>query len=83
MVNFGHAAKALVNALLHSAHAVFLLGNVAEHAVHALLAALHVRAQHSRHALALGRLTLRRGEPFARLFGLDVLAVHTLADAAR
>ena len=82
MVNFGHAAKALVNALLHAAHAVFLLGNVAEHAVHALLAALHICAQHSRHALALGRLTLRRREPFARLLGLNVLAVHALADAS-
>ena len=82
MVNFGHAAQALVNALLHAAHAVFLLGNVAEHSIHALLAALYVRAQHGRHALALSRLTLRRGEPFARLLGLDVLAVHTFADAA-
>ena len=70
----------LVDIFAHLAHAVFLFGNIGEHAFQALLRVLPVGPQDCGEGFAFGCLPFRRRQAFACLLGLDVLAVHALAD---
>ena len=74
------ACARVVQILLHLAHTVFLLGNIAQHPLLAVLGALAVGAQHGGVRLAAGALGLGSGQALPGLLGLHVLAVHPLTD---
>ena len=80
LVQLPELGLGLVDVFAHLAHTVFLLGDVGQHALQALLGALPVGSQNSGEGFALRGFPLGCGQALTRLVGLDILAAHALPD---